>query len=177
MTPPPSRSRAAKAAPRRASSIRFGAVSGDRRVRSGRGVRPARRAWPSDAWLALPLMLAYVAAMAWGVETHRLASWVLLALPVLNLLTFMAYLKDKQQARHGQWRTRELTLHLWSALGGWPGAWCAQRLLAHKSRKPSFQRRYWLTVAIHGAALGAWLAWPMVAAEAAVGLGVMASLF
>lgn len=105
-------------------------------------------------------MLGYTAAVGWGVEKHRLASWVLLALPVLNLLTFMAYLKDKQQAREGRWRTRELTLHLWSVLGGWPGAWCAQRLLAHKSRKSSFQRCYWLTVAIHGAALGAWLAWP-----------------
>jgi uncharacterized membrane protein YsdA (DUF1294 family) len=105
-------------------------------------------------------MLGYAAAVAWGVETHRFAPWVLLALPVLNLLTFMAFLKDKQQAREGRWRTRELTLHLWSVLGGWPGAWCAQRLLAHKSRKPSFQRRYRLTVAIHGAALGAWLAAP-----------------
>lgn len=112
--------------------------------------------------MALPLMLAYAAALAWGVEMHRLASWVLLALPVLSLLTFMAYLKDKEQAVQNQWRTRELTLHLWSLLGGWPAAWCAQRLLSHKTRKPAFQRRYWLTVALHCAALGVWLAWPAI---------------
>lgn len=79
----------------------------------------------------------------------------LLALyPVISGITFMAYALDKAAARQRRWRTPESTLHLLSLLGGWPGAWLAQHLLHHKSKKLSFQLVYWLTVIIHCAALG-----------------------
>lgn len=38
-----------------------------------------------------------------------------------------------------RWRTQESTLHMLSLLGGWPGAWWAQVLFHHKTRKTSFQ--------------------------------------
>lgn len=122
---------------------------------------PARRAADGSGrgsgWLALPLMLAYAGALAWGVRSGALPAWVLAASPGANLVAFFAYWKDKYAAEQGKWRTREADLHLFSLAGGWGGAWFAQLLLRHKSRKASFLRMYWLTVAVHCGALGCWL--------------------
>ncbi|MDB5943887.1 MAG: colD-shock DNA-binding protein [Ramlibacter sp.] len=111
----------------------------------------------SGAWFMLPLMLAYVAALAWGVWTQKLPLWLAAALVPLNVATFMAYWHDKYRAQQDQWRIAESTLHFWSFAGGWPGAWFAQRLLRHKTRKAAFQGTYWFSVVAHCAALGAWL--------------------
>ena len=35
---------------------------------------------------------------------------------------------------------------LLALLGGWPGAWLAQRCFRHKTVKPAFRRIFWLTV-------------------------------
>ncbi len=111
----------------------------------------------SGAALALPLMLAYATAMVWAVWTRQIPWWVLPALFFINLLTFYAYMRDKDAAGRGAWRVSEDALHLWSLAGGWPGAWFAQQLLRHKSRKQAFRMMYWLTVVLHCAALGVWL--------------------
>ncbi|MET0518821.1 MAG: cold shock and DUF1294 domain-containing protein [Burkholderiaceae bacterium] len=65
----------------------------------------------------------------------------------MSLASFVVYAGDKRAARRGQWRVSERTLHLLALACGWPGALLAQRLLAHKSGKPGFQRLFWLTVA------------------------------
>lgn len=75
----------------------------------------------------------------------------------LSMLTFAVYALDKNAARQQAWRTPENILHLLSLSGGWMGALLAQRYLHHKSRKPSFQLIFWLTVLLN--------------------LGVLASLF
>ncbi|WP_353155188.1 DUF1294 domain-containing protein [Herminiimonas fonticola] len=77
----------------------------------------------------------------------------------LSLLTFAAYAIDKSAARKGEWRINENNLHLLDFLGGWPGGWLAQRILRHKTSKPSFQRIYWVTVVLHCACV-AWLLSP-----------------
>jgi len=48
-----------------------------------------------------------------------------------------------------QWRTGEGTLILLGVLGGWPGAFVAQQLFHHKTKKRSFQIAFWLTVLLH----------------------------
>jgi uncharacterized membrane protein YsdA (DUF1294 family) len=73
-----------------------------------------------------------------------------------SLFAFFAYAFDKSAAARNQWRTQESTLHLFSLLGGWPGALAAQRLLRHKSAKASFQATFWFTVVLNCGALG-WL--------------------
>jgi uncharacterized membrane protein YsdA (DUF1294 family) len=65
---------------------------------------------------------------------------------VVNMLTYWAYARDKRRAQDGEWRISEAQLHLWELLGGWPGAWLAQRRLRHKCSKGSYQFVFWLIV-------------------------------
>jgi uncharacterized membrane protein YsdA (DUF1294 family)/cold shock CspA family protein len=65
---------------------------------------------------------------------------------VMSVLTFVAYAIDKSAAHNGRWRTKESTLHFFSILGGWPGAYYAQQKLRHKSSKTAFKNVFWVTV-------------------------------
>jgi uncharacterized membrane protein YsdA (DUF1294 family)/cold shock CspA family protein len=121
---------------------------------------PARQDAPwSGTVVALHLMLAYGAALAWAVLARDLPWWVVPASVVLNIATFWLYWGDKHSATTGQWRTAEKTLHLWSLAGGWGGAWFAQQVHRHKTRKGAFQEAYWGTVVLHCGALAGWLWW------------------
>lgn len=79
--------------------------------------------------------------------------------PVVSVVTFFTYLKDKRSAQQDRWRTPESSLHFLALIGGWPGAALAQSFLRHKSRKQSFRTIYWLTVIIHCAVVG-WILYP-----------------
>lgn len=68
------------------------------------------------------------------------------------VVAFAAYAIDKSAAQHNRWRTQESTLHLLGLIGGWPGAYLAQRLLRHKSSKTEFQSVFWVTAALNAAA-------------------------
>ena len=80
---------------------------------------------------------------------------ILLYYLLTSAVAFFAYWLDKSAARNGRWRIPESRLHLLGLLGGWPGAWVAQRALRHKTRKQPFQTIYWITVVLHCALL-AW---------------------
>lgn len=108
-----------------------------------------RSAPPAPAGPALFLMLGWAVLIAWGSWAGRLPAMALLIALALNLLTFFVYWRDKHAAQTSQWRTSENTLHLFSLLGGWSGAWFAQQVLRHKSGKASFRAEYWMTVALH----------------------------
>lgn len=75
-------------------------------------------------------------------------NWMLYLL-LINALTFVLYWHDKRAARvHGKARVPEASLLLAGFLGGTPAALVAQRSLRHKTRKQSFQLKFWaLTVA------------------------------
>lgn len=73
-----------------------------------------------------------------------------------SVITFLAYAKDKSAAQNNRWRTQESTLHLFSLIGGWPGALFAHKMLRHKSKKEEFQMVFWATVVLNCGALG-WL--------------------
>lgn len=120
--------------------------------RHSRAPSPSAPAGP--LWLLLP---SWGALLAWGVWTGRLPLLVLPAALLLNLVTFFVYWLDKYAAQQGRWRTAENTLHLFSLLGGWPGAWFAQQLLRHKSSKASFRASYWASVAVHFIVLASWM--------------------
>ena len=71
-----------------------------------------------------------------------------------SVATVVAYGVDKSAAEQHRWRVKESTLHLLALLGGWPGAFIAQRMFRHKSRKPSFQAGFMVTVVLNCVALG-----------------------
>jgi|GEM_PF-929174 len=71
---------------------------------------------------------------------------------LMSLICFAVFWRDKRQARQGQWRTPESTLHLLELLGGWPGGLAGQLLLRHKIRKFSYQVVFWIIVGLHGLA-------------------------
>ncbi len=67
----------------------------------------------------------------------------------VSTLTYFAYAWDKSRARKKGQREPEKQLHLLELLGGWPGAFVAQRRLRHKCSKLSYQTIFWLIVALY----------------------------
>ena len=78
---------------------------------------------------------------------------------VASGVTFFVYAHDKAAAKRNGWRTPENTLHVLSLLGGWPGAFVAQKRLRHKSQKVSYRIAFWATVLANCVGLG-WLLSP-----------------
>lgn len=99
--------------------------------------------------LLIPAFAGLVLAthLIWG-----LPNWLWGIYSAMSMAAFITYALDKRAAARGEWRVAEGTLHALSLCCGWPGALLAQRLLRHKSVKPSFRRLYWLTVAVNIAA-------------------------
>ena len=92
----------------------------------------------------------YFTARAFGAKTMLLfvvfhAFWI-------NVTTFWAYGADKRAARRGEWRVPESNLHTLEFLGGWLGAWLAQKVFRHKTAKQSYQRIYKLMIIMEFAA-------------------------
>jgi uncharacterized membrane protein YsdA (DUF1294 family)/cold shock CspA family protein len=108
---------------------------------------------------ALTFAATFLAFVVWAAAAGRLPFVVLGAYLVASCVAYVSYMFDKAASLKGQWRTPESTLHLFSLVGGWPGAMLAQRTLRHKTQKPSFQVTYWATVVLNCAALG-WLLSP-----------------
>ncbi len=98
-------------------------------------------------WLLVLLIAPALAALRLSAQFPL---GLLVGVPaVVSLVTYFAYAWDKQQARTGNWRTAESTLHLLEAAGGWPGGFLAQRRLRHKSSKRSYLLVFWFIVANH----------------------------
>jgi uncharacterized membrane protein YsdA (DUF1294 family) len=72
--------------------------------------------------------------------------WVAAYALALGAFTWWAYALDKRRARAKEWRLSEGRLHLLELLGGWPGAYLAQRRLRHKCSKTGYQVVFWLIV-------------------------------
>lgn len=103
-------------------------------------------------WKAAVLFLASLILPV--LALNRLSLWVdvrlVCALPLaVSLVAFVLYHIDKHRAETGARRIPEMTLHLAELLGGWPGAFLAQRFLRHKSVKLRYQIVFWLIVALH----------------------------
>ncbi len=71
------------------------------------------------------------------------------ALAVLVVSGFHVYRSDKRRAEAGEWRVPEVMLHFTELIGGWPGAFLAQRIVRHKISKTSYQILFWAIVLIH----------------------------
>lgn len=67
----------------------------------------------------------------------------------ISLITSGYYAQDKSQARKKAWRVSENFLHLLELIGGWPGAFLAQRWFRHKVSKGPFQFKFWAIVLLY----------------------------
>ena len=114
---------------------------------------------PGPGVRALTFAAVFLALVTGAVAAGRLPFVVLIAYLVASGVAYFMYAFDKSASLRGERRTPESTLHLFSLVGGWPGAMLAQRRLRHKTQKQSFQVTYWATVALNCAALG-WLLLP-----------------
>jgi uncharacterized membrane protein YsdA (DUF1294 family) len=92
--------------------------------------------------LAGLLVLPAIAGQRVGVDFRWVGAYGLL----LSGLTYWTYAVDKRRAEERKWRVPEARLHLLELLGGWPGAFLAQRRLRHKCSKGSYQMVFWLIV-------------------------------
>lgn len=91
------------------------------------------------------LVLPAIAIHRSGVNVWKITAYAL----AISVITYATYASDKRRARTRERRTPEAHLHLLELLGGWPGAWLAQRRLRHKCSKGSYQFIFWLIVIIH----------------------------
>lgn len=107
------------------------------------GGAPASRL-AAAAWIVLALPLPVYAARVAGMNL-LVAGGSLMA---ISALTYSAYAVDKGRAMSGGWRLPEVHLHLLELLGGWPGAWVAQRRLRHKCSKGSYMAVFWFVVLV-----------------------------
>lgn len=84
---------------------------------------------------------------------------VLLTVVVMSTITFLVFAWDKRAARRKGRRVPERTLLLLAAALGSPGAFLAQDLLRHKTRKEPFRTRFWLIAGAQVFLLLTWALW------------------
>lgn len=98
---------------------------------------------------SLYLASLFLSGIALGYAFNKVPEKIFYLYFAASFITFVAYAIDKSKAQNDGWRTQESTLHLFSLLGGWPGAAFAQQLLRHKSQKREFRLSYWFTVVVN----------------------------
>ena len=76
---------------------------------------------------------------------------LIVAFLILNIVTFCVFWWDKAAARGGKWRIAENKLLSLAFFGGSLGAFAAQRLLRHKTRKEPFRTRLAAILILHAA--------------------------
>ena len=84
---------------------------------------------------------------------------IILAAAVMSALTFFVFAWDKRAARRKGRRVPERTLLLLAAALGSPGAFLAQDVLRHKTRKEPFRTRVWLIAGAQVLLVLTWALW------------------
>jgi len=100
----------------------------------------------------LALAVFFLLFVANSVREGKVPAEVLGLYLMASSFAFVFYKRDRAMDINHQRRIPENTLHLWSLIGGWPGAALAQKLVKPKSPRPSFQIVYWITIVLNGMA-------------------------
>ncbi len=79
------------------------------------------------------------------------ATTILIIFLLVNVVTFCVFWWDKEAARDGHWRVSEARLLQFAFIGGSLGAFAAQRLLRHKTRKEPFRTQLMAILILHAA--------------------------
>lgn len=104
--------------------------------------KPGRITLASLLGLLLLLLLPGLALLILPVDLR----WSFGYFISVSIVTYHCYANDKQRARSRRWRISEATLHGLELIGGWPGAFLAQRRLRHKCSKGRYQFTFRLIV-------------------------------
>jgi uncharacterized membrane protein YsdA (DUF1294 family)/cold shock CspA family protein len=112
----------------------------------------------------LALAVFFLLFVANSVREGKLPVAVLGLYIMASSLAFVFYKRDRAMAETHQRKLPENTLHLWSLIGGWPGAALAQKLAHPRSRRRSFQIVYWITIVLNGIAFF-WMLSPQGSAQ------------
>lgn len=75
--------------------------------------------------------------------------WVIPTYFIFSVIAYWVYRHDKNNAMANERRISENTLHLLEFVGGWVGAYWAQKVFRHKTKKWSYQFIYWLIILSH----------------------------
>lgn len=117
-------------------------------------IRPLQRNRFFIIYFALMMISAYITE-TYYFKTLFFSNKTLLLFAVyhivcINISTFLAYGADKKAAIGGDWRIPEAHLHALEFLGGWPGAYLAQKFFHHKNKKRSYQTMFWFMIVLQG---------------------------
>jgi uncharacterized membrane protein YsdA (DUF1294 family) len=123
-------------------------------------------------WFAGTTTLLLLAFVRDGAKVSAFFAIYLLLTVVCSVIAFILYGIDKRRAIKSRPRISERTLHIFSILGGWPGAQLGQRLFRHKTLKISFRLVFWLIVTVHLLIIiyGIWSGWPITAVRTLLGV-------
>lgn len=90
-------------------------------------------------WACVQLAVLLVLPLMAGIRLPGSGWLPVSVMLVMSVAAWRAYRSDKKAAEEGAWRVSETMLHSLELLGGWPGAFLAQRRYHHKTRKASYQ--------------------------------------
>lgn len=104
-------------------------------------------------YMVAMILGAYYMEVHLNVRVHYFSKaclmlFVLFHLPLINLFTFIAYGRDKQHAKKGEWRIPEVQLHTLELMGGTIGAIAGQKFFHHKNKKKSYMATFFATIII-----------------------------
>lgn len=118
--------------------------------------QPARRSSANPYMLYTIVAVAIVAVIGGALFLLFGWYWLLDYLIAINIAAFALYGYDKNAAQNSRLRVPERVLHGVELFGGTPGAFIAQRVFHHKTRKVSYRIVFWLIFAIQAAAVIWW---------------------
>ncbi len=118
--------------------------------------QPARRSSANPYMLYTIVAVAIVAVIGGALFLLFGWYWLLDYLIAINIAAFALYGYDKNAAQNKRLRVPERVLHGVELFGGTPGAFIAQRVFHHKTRKVSYRIVFWLIFAIQAAAVIWW---------------------
>lgn len=120
-------------------------------------VRPLQRNRFFILYFAAMMLAAYISETYYFrvlfLSHKAFLLFVVYHLVCINLAVFLAYGVDKRAAQRGDWRIPEAQLHSLEFLGGWVGAFVAQKFFRHKTKKKSYRVMFWLMLVLQGAAI------------------------
>ncbi len=101
------------------------------------------------SWFTLLLLLALPVAAFFKISFPIAHYLVVVFAVVVSSVTYFFYSRDKRLAVTGGFRISELRVHVLELLGGWPGAFIAQKRFRHKCSKGAYKFAFWVIVLAH----------------------------